>query len=83
MLADRFKLMRTRKRRENLLQYLIMMNGSEYYPVIEIAREAGEILPKHFGKIKPFKSKSEFAVEIVTSLDIEVEQFLIDRLKRS
>lgn len=60
-----------------------MGKRSDYYEVIKAIQEAGEILRKHFGNIKPVKSKSEFAVDVVTALDTKVEQFLLDRLKRA
>ncbi len=60
-----------------------MNKESDYYEAIEAIRESGEILRKHFGNINPLRSKSDFAVDVVTALDTEIEEFLTDRLKQS
>src|SRR6266567_801568 len=59
-----------------------MNTKSNYSPIIEAVKEAGEILRRHFGKIKPLKSKSDFAVDVVTELDTRIEQFLKDRFQQ-
>jgi myo-inositol-1(or 4)-monophosphatase len=60
-----------------------MQERPDYSAAIEVVRELGETLRKQFGKAQPVRNKGELAVDVVTSLDTEVEQLLITRLKEA
>ena len=47
---------------------------------IEIAKEAGDILMQHFGKISSYKQKSN-AIDLVTIADTESESLIIDKIR--
>jgi myo-inositol-1(or 4)-monophosphatase len=48
--------------------------------VVEVVQEAGEMLAAQFGKLEAFRMKSETPVDVVTTLDLQVEQLLAARL---
>lgn len=50
--------------------------------VVEIVQKAGEKLVPHFGNVEPIKVKSHLESDVVTSLDIETEEFLKDAFKK-
>lgn len=53
-----------------------------YDAVIKTVQDAGKILRKYFGKVEATRNKTGSAVDVVTNLDIEVEKFLEDKLKK-
>lgn len=59
-----------------------MHNFFNYGHVLELIIEAGKNLRPHFGKIKGDGYKGGNAADIVTSLDIETEEFLASSLKK-
>ncbi len=59
------------------------METSDYQAVIEAVQEAGGILCKYFGRVQPVKNKGELAVDVVTVLNMDIEQLLTERLKRA
>lgn len=59
-----------------------MNNFQNYNHVLELITKVGKNLKPHFGKIKGNGYKGGNAADIVTSLDIETEEFLASSLKK-
>lgn len=56
------------------------MKTSPYLIAVETALEAGNILKKHFGKVKITDNKSSRSVDAVTKLDTDIENFIAEKL---
>jgi len=57
-----------------------MSDRFDYRAVVEAVLEAGELLAAQFGRLDPFRTKSEMPSDVVTTLDLSVEQLLAERL---
>ena len=58
------------------------MKTSPYSIAVETVLEAGDILKKHFGKVEISNNKSHRAVDVVTNLDTDVENFIAEKLRK-
>ena len=58
------------------------MTTSNISTAKEVAQQAGEILVKHFGNVEITNNKSKRAVDVVTKLDIEIENFIASELEK-
>ncbi len=57
-----------------------MSERFNYQAVVDAVLEAGELLSAQFGRLDPFRTKSEMPSDVVTTLDLRVEQLLAERL---
>jgi myo-inositol-1(or 4)-monophosphatase len=58
----------------------MMSERIDHRAVVDVVLEAGELLAAQFGKLDAFMMKSEAPVDVVTTLDLSVEQMLAERL---
>ena len=60
-----------------------MKRDLDYSIIIESTQQVGEMLYRNFGNVYSLGSKSDSATDVVTHLDVQVEQFLLDILKKA
>lgn len=59
-----------------------MRKNKDLQIAINVAYEAGVILKKNFGKLAAIKTKTDSAADVVTKLDIEIEELIATRLTK-
>jgi myo-inositol-1(or 4)-monophosphatase len=58
-----------------------MRDRFDHRVVVEVVQEVGELLAAQFGKLDPFRTKSKSPADVVTTLDLQVEKVLAERLQ--